>query len=164
MTDSGIDEMVTSLVKLFLQDVNATAKSYRQASPESIQWSMDKAMAEMAHIGLSGLGVRKVNRVVLVGVMNSSVIEKFNESFNGSEYLFESVSSVDEFEGEYVSAVKADDVLLPLAAVMVPPSVSSSTQERLKEVLAKHETLKGVKFVVTVPRLSLTSVTEVHTK
>jgi hypothetical protein len=154
VTDSGLDELVTSLAKLFLQDVNVSVKSYRVASPESMQWSLDKSMTEMAHIGL---GVAKTMRVVLVGVMNSSVIDKFQEGFTDSEYLFESLSSVAEFEGEYLSLIGAPDSL-PLVAVIVPPSVSASTQERLKGVISSNAPLNGVKFVVTVPRLALTGV------
>lgn len=155
--DTGIDEFSSTLCKLMVNDMNITATSFCSASEDSLKWSEDLGALKLGSIGL-GLSIEKTARVVLVA-MNSSVQEKFAEAFSASQYLLESVA----YEEELLEALTANDgVSLPIVAVLAPPTASAGQQERLTSLCLGLPV--PIKFVASVPRNALSSVSSVCEK
>lgn len=149
--DTGLDELVSSLSKLVLSDPNLSMSTYKAASAESLAWSDEKALLKMANIGLSS-AVQVKSKTVIVVVMNSSVVEKFTETFNASEYSVESVANADACE-QYLSELPSD--ALPLAGIIAPPTASDAQQAKLKTLASANQLV----FVVSIPKNALTALT-----
>lgn len=148
--DSGIDEFMLMLSKLMLSDPNISMQSFKEASSESMAWSDEKAILKVADIGLSTIQVKSYT-IILV-VMNSAVIEKFNETFASSEYTIEAVANADACE-EFILSIPSSDTL-PLKCIMVPPTASETQQTRLKSIAEVNK----VEFIVSIPKNGLSSI------
>jgi len=149
--DTGINELVLSLSKLVLNDPNLSMSKFQTISVESLAWSDEKALLRIATIGLSS-AIQVKSKLVILVAMNSSVIEKFTECFNGSEYALESVSNAEGCE-EYLSTLPSD--ALPLAGILTPPTASETQQAKLKTLAAAHH----VEFVVSIPKNAMVALT-----
>lgn len=148
--DIGVDEMITSLTRIMMDDLNITISSVGAAAPGTIAWSEARAADSMSHLGmgLGDLANEKTMRVLLV-VMNSSVASKFTETLERSEFVLEAVGNPDLCVAEIESP--EDPTSLPVAAIMVPPTASDTQKTALAEI-AKARNLS---FVVSVPRNAL---------
>lgn len=148
--EGGVDDMVLALARLMVDDLNLVVSGFGPASPAVLEWSLERATQATASIGMGmeNLANEKTKRVLLV-VLNSSVAAKFLETLNLSEYMLETVGSVDMCVSEIDSP--EDPLALPVAAIMVPPSASESQKIALGEV-AKS---RNVSFVVSIPRNAL---------
>lgn len=155
--DSGVDDLISSMSKIMMKDVNLSIVGVRAASEEILAWSDAKAASTASCIGL-GLPVPKSARVLLVS-FNSSVIGKFGEACAESRYVIESSGSAASCEESLASQTpgKGDpteggapvaEENLPIFAICIPPSGSESQKTELEAVAARH----NVKFVVSIPR------------
>jgi GTP-binding protein EngB required for normal cell division len=146
--DTGVDELLATTAKLMMKDVNLTlAGPFACASAASLAWSEERAAAATAGLGL-GMPVTKTKRVLLV-VLNRSVAEKFNEMLLPTEYVLETVGSVDMCEEEFATAAANEGTApLPVHAIVVPPTATESQKTGLTLLAEKYH----VGFVVTVPR------------
>jgi small GTP-binding protein len=96
--DTGIDDLVLAVAKLILADPNVSVSSFKAASPEILAWSAERASAKLSTIGLS-MAMVKTHRVMVV-VMNSSVVQKFTEMFEPSEFAVEAVMNASACQTE----------------------------------------------------------------
>ena len=125
--------------------------SFQAISAESLAWSDEKALLKIANIGLSS-SIQVKSKLVILVVMNSSVVEKFTETFHGSEFSLESVANADACE-QYLSELPSD--ALPLAGIIAPPTASEAQQGKLKVLAATNH----VEFVVSIPKNAMTALT-----
>lgn len=148
--DTGLDDLVSMLSKIMMQDVNLSISGpFHIASESSIAWSNEISELKFSSLGL-GVPPIKIKKFILVA-LNSSVIEKFSEICFPSEYTIEAVSSPEACEEELANPTAP----LAVAAIVAPPTCSESQQARLKAIADKY----GVPFAVTVPRNVLATVT-----
>lgn len=149
--DTGINELILILSKLVLSDPNLCMSSFKIASAESLAWSDEKALLKIANIGLSSAISVKSKLVILVA-MNSSVIEKFTEIFNGSEFSLDSVANADACE-EYLKELPSD--ALPLVGIVAPPTVSETQRTKLKSLAISN----NIEFIISIPKNAVTALT-----
>lgn len=149
--DTGFDEFVLSLARLMMQDLNLSVSSFGPASEESMKWADERAAARISSIGL-GSAVDKSKRVLLL-VLNRSIGDKFIESSTGSEFLVDTVGSLEEIEEEFAAPSSS----LPIFALACPPSATDRQQQALREAALKF----NVGAVVSIPRNIITALREV---
>ena len=163
--DTGIDELALNLARLAMNNHTLTLASsvdfLRPASAAAMAWSDEKLASRIASIGISQAKTKKV----LLVALNSSVIEKFSEVMASTQFEIEAVGSKDYCEEEITANQQmvgvgvggggggGDGGLLPIFAIIVPPTASESQQTALTE-LARA---KGVHFLVSIPRGLLSS-------
>jgi GTPase SAR1 family protein len=151
--DTGIEDVIVTMARLVLKDVNLTVSRYGAASAAVTEWSSNREIGTASLIGLKieDLPAVKTHRVLLV-VLNSSVVEKFSENFVNSEFILEGVGSAAICESEILTP--EDPKSLPVAAIVAPPTTSEGQKTVLRELAAQH----NVAFTVSVPRSALESV------
>lgn len=151
--DTGIDDVILTLSRIMVGDLNLNVSSFGAASESSLQWSNERDAALVSRIGLevSDLPTPKTHRVLIVA-LNSSIVEKFTENLQDSEYIPEGVGSPDICLSEITSP--EDPNSLPVGAIVAPPTISDSQKRRLTEIAQQHDLI----FVVSIPRNALDSI------
>ena len=150
--DTGTEDTVVNLARLMLHDPNLTITgTSRAASDAALEWSAQNSSKLMAEIGLdSRKAGAKLFRVLVIS-LNSSVTSKFFENLDPTEFVVEQ-SSLSESETalqeQDSKGASAGDGVLPIRAILAPPTVSDSQRAALMELAGRH----NVGFAVTVPR------------
>lgn len=151
--DIGLDDMMLVLSKIMMNDMNLSLKgSFKSASQSSIDWSNEKLAAKLSNIGLP---TQKQKKVLLV-CLNSSVVSKFDEALELSEYVLEAIGSIPMCEEEIIQNSAAMTTDLPIVALIGPPTMSTSQQSILNELALKY----NKKSLITVPRNVLDGLTQ----
>ena len=138
--DTGVDELMVSLCRLMLQDVNlSVVGSFKAASAETLTASDNRAAAKNSNIGLD-IAYTKTKKVLLLA-LNSAVIARFTEELSVScDYIVEPVGSLDLCEEE----IKTGGVY----SLLAPPS-STASQIAGLELLAKTY---DIGYVSAIPK------------
>jgi hypothetical protein len=134
-----VDEVMLALSRLMTKDLNLTVSSVNIASESSMQWSKDR-------IGTSSLisTSAKAYRILLL-VLNSSIVAKFEETLINSKFSIEQTSSLSETE-EILADVNSDG--LPIHAMVGVPTMSDNQQIEFKKLATKF----SLPCIITVPR------------
>lgn len=151
--DTGVEDSVTAIARIMLNDLNVVVSKFGAASPELVKWSRDREAAKLAATeaaGPSGGAVAKARRVLLV-VPSKALVEKFAEALQASEFEVEQAATAGAVE----EAI-ADKQGLPVCAIMLPGTAKEGQQRDMK-ALAEQ---KGLPCFVTVPRDCLKAITD----
>lgn len=159
--DTGVEDLMVTLARLMMNDLNLTVASTRVATEESMLWSANKraALIESAHSDAAASNVDKTSRVLFM-IPNSSIFEKFDQALAGSSFYGEQLYNLDGIEEQLVSMhLKADGGagatdtpeakhLLPVSFIVAPPSASEGMQTSLRALGTKYE----VPCVISIPK------------
>jgi len=166
--DSGVDDIMVTLGRLFMNDLNLTVRSFKVASEESMLWSANKreALLVSAHNDAAASNVTRTHRVLCL-VPNAGIFEKMEQAVASTCHYLQSVSSIEAVEEQLLAmtlkaAVSIDDgsassdtviapeanSCLPIAFVVGTPTLSAPQQAALKTLSSKY----NVPCVITVPR------------
>jgi len=167
--DTGVDEVMLSLSRLMMQDLNLVVSAVTPASEASLKWSTDRLSSAFAASDASTAApapLVKSKRVLLL-VMNSSVVAKFEEALATSEFVCEAFSSVGEMtellpdtapsatenpEAAAASTTTTTAAALPIVALAGPPTMTDGQKAGLTALAVQH----GLPAVVAIPRALLT--------
>lgn len=142
--DTGIDEVMLSISRLMMKDLNLSISSVATAGEISMLWSKEKN----SQSSLLSSGSRIKSFRVLLLVLNSSVLKKFEDSLVGSMFEVTQTGSVDGTE-EMLSDINSDN--LPIFAIAGAPTMSDGQQTAMKALAIKY----SVPCLITVPRTIL---------
>jgi hypothetical protein len=140
--DTGVDDVMLSLSRLMMKDLNLSVSSVVTASEASMQWSRERN-----NTSISSGSATKTFRVLLL-VLNSSVYSKFDQALDGSIFEGEQTGSVDATE-EVLADTNSDG--LPIFAIGGAPTMSDGQQTAMKALAAKY----SLPCIITVPRTLL---------
>ena len=138
--DTGIDEVILSMSRLMMKDLNLSVSSVVSASESTIQWSKARKFKSTG-------SDTKSFRVLLL-VLNSSVFKKFEEALDGSIFQAIQTGSVDSTD-EMLSDTNSGE--LPIFAIAGAPTISDGQKVAMNVVATKH----SVPCIITVPRTFL---------
>ena len=175
--DSGVDDIIVGLTRLFMNDLNLTVRIFKPASEESLSWSTSKraALVLSAHVEAAASNVDRTDRVLcLVPPGSGGVFEKMEQATATSSHYLQSLPSIDAIEEQLrdmtlKAATSSSSVpssatattsegaeprapgsnnTLPVSFVVGTPSLSPINQNNLKALAAEY----GVHCLITVPR------------
>ena len=138
--DTGIDEVILSMSRLMMKDLNLSVSSVVSASECTMQWSKARKFKSTG-------SDTKSFRVLLL-VLNSSVFKKFEEALDGSIFQAIQTGSVDSTD-EILSDTNSDD--LPIFAIAGAPTTTDGQKVAMNVVATKH----SVPCIIAVPRTFL---------
>jgi hypothetical protein len=139
--DTGVDEIMLSLSRLMMKDLNLTVSSVSPATEEVMKWYHEHSSNGSS---LSQGSVTKTHRVLFL-VLNSSVFSKFEASLEGTHFEAVQTGSADSTE-EALADTNSDG--LPILAIAGAPSMTTGQQDALKILAEKY----SVPCVVCIPR------------
>lgn len=139
--DTGVDEIMLSLSRLMMKDMNLSVSSVSPATEEVIRWSLENSTDGLS---ASQGSVAKTHRVLFL-VQNSSVFSKFDASLVGSSFEAVQTGSAESTE-EALADTNSDG--LPILAIAGAPSMTTGQQEALKVMAVKY----SVPCVICIPR------------
>ena len=139
--DTGVDEIMLSLSRLMMKDLNLSMSSVSPATEEVMKWYLENSADSSS---LSQGSVTKTNRVLFL-VLNSSVFSKFEASLATSPFEAVQTGSAESTE-EALADTNSDG--LPILAIAGAPSMTAGQQDALKVLAAKY----SVPCVVCIPR------------
>ena len=137
--DTGVDEVMLSLSRLMMKDLNLTVSSVSPASEECLQWSASKSSSS-----ISTQSNAKSSRVLIL-VLNSSVFAKFEATLADSAYEAEQTGSIESTEEVLADTNSAG---FPISAIAGPPTMSDGQQASLKALAAKY----SVSCIICIPK------------
>ena len=139
--DTGVDDVMLSISRLMMKDLNLIVSSVAPASEECMKWSREKSAGSSS---LSCQSNAKLFRVLLL-VLNSSVFAKFEETLAGSPFEAEQTGSVEGTE-EVLADTNSEG--LPIIAIAGAPTMSDGQQTALKALALKY----SLPCIICVPR------------
>lgn len=163
--DSGVEDIMVGLARLFMNDLNLTVRSFKPASEESLLWSTSKraALVLSAHVEAAASNVDRTDRVLcLVPPGSGGVFEKLEQATATSNHYLQCMPSIDAIEEQLrTMTLKASSTTegalpqapgsnntLPVSFVVGTPSLSPINQNNLKALAAEY----GIPCLITVPR------------
>jgi small GTP-binding protein len=169
--DTGIEDILVTLGRLFMNDLNLTVSSSRVASEESMLWSANKraSLITSIHNEVAASNVDKTDRVLCL-VPNADIFNKLLSSMATTCHFLHQLTCVDDVEEQLLAmqvstaatiapaegdsaatAIPPPPVVhtsLPISVIIATPALNEMNQNLLKALAVRY----NLPCVITVPR------------